>query len=93
MSRRSWGWRLAVFLVGCGGPPKAPPAARRLVEALLTAVSARNPEWLRKNIAAVAKAELDPALRAAFDAIHADAQAEKWAEAKAAAYRLRDAQR
>lgn len=87
---------LAAVAAGCG-ETQVTPVNRRLVESLATAVSAKNPDWLRENVEAIAKAKaegtLSAAEEAAFRTIIDPAQKGDWAEAERLAFALRDGQR
>lgn len=87
---------VAAGLAGCGETQVA-PVNRRLVESLATAVSAKNPEWLRENVEAIAKAKAEGTLtaaeEAAFRTIIEPAEKGDWAEAERLAFSLRDGQR
>ena len=91
--------RVAILLsfalaLGCGGP-KVKPAAFPHLEALLTALSAKNPEWLERSAKALAAEEskLEPKDAAELRRIHELARAGDWEAAKKAAYAVRDASR
>ncbi len=85
-----------VACCGCG-ETQVTPVNRRLVESLATAVSARNPDWLKENVEAIAKAKADgtlsPAEEQAFRTIIGPAEKGDWAEAERLAFALRDGQR
>lgn len=87
---------LAAGVAGCG-ETQVTPVNRRLVESLATAVSAKNPQWLKENVEAIAKAKAEGALSAAeesaFRTIIDPAEKGDWAEAERLAFALRDGQR
>lgn len=86
---------LALLASGCG-PAQVEHQNRDLIESLLTAVSARNPEWLAENQALIASRRAAGTLSAADAAtlgpIVALAQAGRWSQAESLAFDLRDAQ-
>jgi hypothetical protein len=90
------GLALALGLASCGGPPRMARENRRLVESLATAISARNPDWLARNVAEIEAKRSAGALSdtedKALGSIIATAQAGRWDEAQAAVLALRDAQ-
>ena len=102
MRTRSERHRAGLFLAvlcftGCGGPPQVAPENRRLVESVLTAVSARNPGWLDENVRLIearrAAGGLSSAEDRALRAIVEKARGGDWAGAESDAFDLRDAQR
>lgn len=80
--------------LGCGGL-KVRPAAFPHLEALLTALSAKNPEWLERSAKALAAEEgkLEAKDAAELRRIHELARSGEWEAAKKAAYDLRNASR
>jgi hypothetical protein len=87
----------ASSLGGCGGPPQVSRENRRIVESLATAVSARNADWLRRNVEMIDEARSSGRLAdsedRAFRAILDRARSGDWAGAETLAFSLRDAQR
>jgi hypothetical protein len=83
-------------LAGCGTTQLSPPG-RRLLEALQTAVSARNSQWLEAGATQVedqhAKGELPDADFHALQAIIALARNADWETAQSRALALSEAQR
>lgn len=88
---------LCLLAIGCGRPPQVARDHRKLIESVLTAVSAQNRQWLEANARIIdqlrARGELTSAEQQSFDAIIANARAGDWATAENQAYELRDAQR
>src|SRR4029453_4331079 len=87
---------LALALTGCDAT-QVRPANRRLLEALQTAVSAKNAAWLDAVEKQVAdhrtKGELSEAEFSALDAIIRQAKAGNWDAAQTAVFALSDSQR
>jgi hypothetical protein len=87
---------LALAWAGCGAT-QVSPANRRLLEALQTAVSAKNTAWLDGVEKLVAdnrtKGELSDAEFSALDAIIRQAKAGNWDSAQTAVFALSDGQR
>ena len=87
---------LALLASACG-PPTVSHDNRRLVESILTAVSAKNDDWLSQNERLIearkAEGKMDAAEYDAFRAIIDAARAGRWTEAESQAFDLRDAQR
>ncbi len=87
---------IATLPIGCG-PAQVEHRNRDLIESLLTAVSARNTEWLAENMALIEARRADGTLgdsdAKALEPIVAHARAGRWAEAETLAFDLRDAQR
>jgi hypothetical protein len=104
LASRSDAWRSVVLpmalsllsLAGCGTTQLSPPG-RRLLEALQTAVSARNSQWLEAGATQVeaqhAKGELPDVDFRALQAIIAPAQKADWETAQSRALALSEAQR
>src|SRR4030095_8657065 len=88
---------LAVTLLAGRAPTQFMPANRRLLEALQTAVSAENSEWLgavSKQMAEQKSAgQLSDAEFQAFDDVIRQAQAGDWKSAQAAVLAIGDGQR
>ena len=86
---------LLALIAGCGSPQVA-SENRDLVESVVTAVSAKNTDWLAANERKIAERQaagkLASSEASAFDAILAKARAGDWDAAADLAYRLRDAQ-
>jgi hypothetical protein len=87
---------LALALSGCGAT-QVSPANRRLLEALQTAVSAKNAAWLDAVEKQVAddrtKGEVSDAEFSALDSIIRQAKDGKWDAAQTAVFALSDGQR
>lgn len=88
---------LCLFATGCGSRPQVASGHRKLIESVLTAVSARNPQLLEENARLIGRlgdrGELTAAEQQTFEDIIARARAGDWAAAENEAYALRDAQR
>jgi hypothetical protein len=84
------------FGAGCNRPPQVTGENRRIIVSLVTAVSARNSDWLEKNAELIEKeraaGKLSDAEYQSFSAIVSQAQAGDWKSAETAAYALREAQ-
>ncbi|MGD0040225.1 MAG: hypothetical protein ABSE84_07415 [Isosphaeraceae bacterium] len=84
------------FGAGCNRPPQVTGENRRIIVSLVTAVSARNSDWLKKNAELIEKeraaGKLSDAEYQSFSAIVSQAQAGDWKSAETAAYALREAQ-
>jgi hypothetical protein len=84
------------FGAGCNRPPQVTGENRRIIVSLVTAVSARNSDWLKKNAELIEKeraaGKLSDAEYHSFSAIVSQAQAGDWKSAETAAYALREAQ-
>jgi hypothetical protein len=87
----------AVLLIAGCGTTQVSPANRRLLEALQTAVSAENSEWLEAVSNQMAKqksvGQLSEAEFQAFDDVIRQAQAGDWKSAQAAVLAIGDGQR
>ena len=87
----------AVLLIAGCGTTQVSPAIRRLLEALQTAVSAENSEWLEAVSNQMAKqksvGQLSEAEFQAFDDVIRQAQAGDWKSAQAAVLAIGDGQR
>ncbi|MGZ3335013.1 MAG: hypothetical protein ACXWPK_15150 [Isosphaeraceae bacterium] len=84
------------FGAGCNRPPQVTGENRRIIVSLVTAVSARNSDWLKTNAELIEKeraaGKLSDAEYQSFSAIVSQAQAGDWKSAETAAYALREAQ-
>jgi len=84
------------FGAGCNRPPQVTGENRRIIVSLVTAVSARNSDWLKTNAELIEKeraaGKLSDAEYQSFSAIVSQAQARDWKSAETAAYALREAQ-
>ena len=91
------GLALPLGLVGCGGSPQVSHDNRRVIESVLTAVSAKNAEWLSANAKMVegrrAEGKMSDAEFTEFQSIIELGKAGQWEEASTRVYALRDAQR
>jgi len=87
---------LGVATTGCG-ETQVSPTNRRIVESLATAVSARNPDWLRENAEIIsarkAAGELGQDEALVLQEIVDLAGTGRWPDAEARAFALRDGQR
>ena len=85
-----------LLLTGCGAT-QVSPANRRLLEALQTAVSAENSEWLQAVSSQMAEqrtaGQLSDAEFQAFDDVIRQAKAGDWKSAQAAVLAIGDRQR
>ena len=85
-----------LMLAGCGYP-QAAPTNLRMISALRTALSARNPEWLEQNVEAIearrAAGEMGDEEYEAFQAIVAKAKAGDWESAERESVAFQKAQR
>lgn len=83
-------------VTGCGKPTEDARQNRRLTDALLTAVTTKNPKELAKSKALIDKQREDAVLSEANHKSLADifvqAKAGKWAEAEEALYMYREAE-
>ena len=84
------------FGAGCNRPPQVTGENRQIIVSLVTAVSARNTDWLKKNAELIEKeraaGKLSDAEYESFSAIVSQARAGDWKSAETAAYALREAQ-
>ena len=84
------------FGAGCNRPPQVTGENRRIIVSLVTAVSARNSDWLKTNAELIEKeraaGKLSDAEYQSFSAIVSQAQAGDWKSAETVAYALREAQ-
>jgi len=84
------------FGTGCNRPPQVTGANREIIKSLVTAVSARNPEWLKANAELIEKeragGKLSDAEYQSLSSIVSQARADDWKSAETAAYALREAQ-
>jgi hypothetical protein len=89
---------LAVWLAaaGCGGPPHVSPGNYRLVNALRTATSSKQLDWVNESAQQIeeakAKGTVTDAEYASFQSIIRLARDGKWKEAEAETIRLAKAQ-
>ena len=97
MQRKHWlpGFlALVLFLVGCGEPSAEDRLNRRLLDAVLTAISMKNGRWLERDAQLLQqRREAGQLSEAAFRDLHSvigKARAGDWAGAEADAYRFRE---
>lgn len=87
---------LVIALGGCGKPSEDARQNRRLVDALLTAITVKNPKELEKCKGLLDKRRADGVLSESchkrLGEIFAQAKAGKWSEAEESLYKFRDAE-
>ncbi len=85
------------FSIGCGRAPQISAPNRKLLEALQTAVSSKNPQWLEAVTTKIGEKrtqkELSDAEFRAIDAIVKKAQSGEWKQAQKDSFQLSEGQR